>query len=109
MNPAIMVAIMAATQQQEQEDKAEAKLREAKALGASSAIDFAPANDAEQNWLDKAVAEGVVVRTADGRVYLSERQLADRREGQGFTVLLVMVVVASLAASGIALVMSVGG
>ena len=109
MNPAIMVAIMAATQQQEQEDKAEAKLREAKALGASSAIDFAPANDAEQKWLDKAVAEGIVVRTASGRVYLSERRLADRWEGQGFTVLLVMLVVASLIASGIALVMTASG
>ena len=107
MNPAIMVAIMAATQQQEQEDKAEARLREAKALGASSAIDFAPANEAEQQWLDKALATGVVVRTASGRVYLSERRLADRREGTGFTVLLVMLVVMSLIASGIALVMTV--
>ena len=80
MNPAIMVAIMAATQQQEQEDKAEARLREAK---------------------------GVVVRTASGRVYLSERRLADRREGTGFTVLLVMLVVMSLIASGIALVVTV--
>ena len=48
MNPAIHAAIIAASQQEAVEEKIESKLREAKALGPSSAIMFTPADDAER-------------------------------------------------------------
>ncbi len=108
MNPAIHAAIIAATQQEAVKEKIEDKLREARALGLSSAIAFAPADDAERKLLDAALSTGNVVRTTDGRVYLNERAVADRQEGQGFTALLVMLVIGSLIASGIALAIAAG-
>ncbi len=103
MNPAIHAAIIAATQQEAVKEKIEDRLREAKALGPSSAIEFTPADEAERKLLDAALGTGNVVRTNDGRVYLNERAVADRNEGQKYTALLVMLVIGSLIASGVAL------
>ena len=49
--------------------------------------------------LDQALASGTVKRTADGRSYLDEMAVADRKEGQGFMALLIMLVIASVIAS----------
>ena len=109
MNPAIHAAIIAATQQEAVKEKIEDKLREAKALGASTAIAFAPADDAERKLLEAALSTGNVVRTNDGRVYLSERAVAERQEGQGFAALLIILVAVSIIASGVALAGTAGG
>ena len=104
MNPAIHAAIIAATQQEAVKEKIEDKLREAGALGASSAIMFDPADKTEQKLLEAAIGAGKVVRTADGRVYLNERAVADFQEGQGFMALLILLVVGSIIASVVVLV-----
>ena len=103
MNPAIHAALIAASQQEEIEKKVESRLRAAKALGPSSAIDFSPADDSERKLLDAALSTGNVVQTSDGRVYLSERAIADRKEGQGYVTLLILLIAASVIASGVAL------
>jgi hypothetical protein len=109
MNPAIHAAIIAATQQEAVREKVESKLRNAKALDPSSAILFAPADKAEQKLLNAAVGTGNVVRTNDGRVYLDERAVADRRQGKGFKALLITLAIGSLIASVAVLAARVGG
>jgi hypothetical protein len=109
MNPAIHAAIIAATQQEEVKEKIEGKLRDAKALGPSSAILFTPADEEERKLLDAAIGTGNVVRTPDGLVYLNERAIADRNEGQGFMALLILLVVGSVIASVAVLVSRAGG
>ena len=100
MNPAIHAAIIAASHQEEIQEKVEAKLRAARAVGPSSAILFHPADDAERKLFEAALAGGSVARTHDGRVYLNESVIADRKEGQGFAALLILLVIASVIASG---------
>jgi hypothetical protein len=109
VNPAIHAAIIAATQQEAVKEKVEDKLREARALGASSAAIFDPADEAEQKLLDAAISSGNVVRTLDGRVYLNERAVSDRQEGQGYMALLIILVIASVIASVAVLATRAGG
>ena len=105
MNPAIHAAIIAASQSQASEEAILARLRTAGALDSSRAIHFDSDKKQELRLLDKAIAKGTVLRTTDGRVYLDERAIADRKHGQGFMVLIILLIAASLIASGVALVM----
>jgi hypothetical protein len=106
VNPAVHAAIIAASNQEAIEEKIEARLRAAKALGPSSSIAFTPADEAETKLLEAALSTGNVVRTIDGRIFLNERAVADQKEGQGFMALLITLIVASLIASGAALAMT---
>ena len=106
MNPAINAALIAAAAKQASDEGIEAKLREAGAVDVTHATAFAPDNDTEQQLLDQAIARGTIARTADGRVYLDERAIADRKQGQGFMVLVILLIAASLIASGVALLIS---
>ena len=106
-NPAITAAIIAASRQQEIEEAIEGRLAKAKATGPSSAVPLDLAGK-EKELLDQALAEGTVKTTSDGRYYLNERAIADRKEGQGFMVILLLLVVASIMASGIVLVKMAG-
>lgn len=106
MNSAIHAAIIAASNQEAVQEKIEARLRAAKAVGPSSSIAFTPTDEAEAKLLEAALSTGNVVRTLDGRLYLNERAVADRKEGQGFMALLITLIVASLIASGAALAMA---
>lgn len=108
MNPAISAALIAASQDEESEEFIATKLREAKALGSSGAIQL-DLNEKQQKLLEKQLANGTVVRTADGRLYLSERAVSDRQEGQGYLVLLILLVAASVIASGAVLAIRAGG
>jgi len=108
MNPAITAALIAASQDEESEEYIATKLREAKALGSSGAIQL-DLNEKQQKMLETQLADGTVVRTIDGRLYLSERAVSDRQEGQGYLVLLVLLVAASLIASAAVLVVRSGG
>ncbi len=108
MNPAIHAAIMAATHQEEIEQKIEGRLKKARALSPGSAIAL-ELKDKEQALLDQALTGGSVRRTDDGRLYLNERAIADRKEGQGFMVLLLTLVVASIIASVAVLADRAGG
>jgi hypothetical protein len=106
-NPAITAAIIAASQQQEIEEAIEGRLTKAKAIGPSSAVPLDLAGK-EKELLDQALADGTVKTTADGRYYLNERAIADRKEGQGFMVVLILLVAASIMASGIVLAKMAG-
>jgi hypothetical protein len=106
-NPAITAAIIAASRQQEVQEAIEGRLGKAKATGPSSAIAL-KLEGKEKELLDQAVAAGTVKTTTDGRYYLHERAIADRKEGQGYMALLILLVAASIMASGIALVKMAG-
>jgi hypothetical protein len=107
-NPAITAALIAASRQEEVEEKIEGRLKKANAVSPASAVAL-ELKDKEQALLDQALAAGVVKRTAGGRVYLDELALADRKEGQGFMAILILLAVASVIASvGILLVWSGG-
>ena len=106
-NPAITAALIAASRQEEVEEKIEGRLAKAKATGRSSAISL-ELDGKGKELLDQALATGTVKSTDDGRYYLNEQAIADRKEGQGFMVLLILLVTASIIASGIALVNTAG-
>ena len=106
-NPAITAAIIAASRQQEVKEAIEGRLTKAKAKGPSSAVPLDLAGN-EKELLDQAIADGTVKTTNDGRYYLNERAIADRNEGQGFMVVLILLIAASILASGIVLVKMAG-
>lgn len=106
-NPAITAALIAASRQQEVREAIEGRLGKAKATGPSSAIPL-DLQDKEKELLDEALAAGVVKTTSDGRYYLNERAIADRKEGQGFMVILILLVAASIMASGLVLLKTAG-
>lgn len=106
-NPAITAALIAASRQQEVKEAIEGRLGKAKAVGPSSAVTL-DLQAKEQDLLDQALAEGMVKVTSDGRYYLNERAIADRNEGQGFMVVLILLIAASILASGIVLVKMAG-
>ena len=106
-NPAITAALIAASQQQEGQEAIEDRLRKAKATGPSSAIPLDLEGN-EKELLDQALAEGTVKTTSDGRHYLNEQAVADRKEGQGFMVVLLLLVIASIMASGLVLLKTAG-
>ena len=108
VNPAITAALIAASHQEEMEQKVEGRLKEARALSPGSAVAL-ELKDKEQALLDQALASGTVKRTADGRLYLNERAIADRTEGQGFMALLILLAVASVIASVAVLAARAGG
>ena len=103
MNPAIHAAIIAATHQEGIEKKIEARLKKAGALGPTNAITL-PLEGKERQLIDHAILAGTVKRTADGRLYLHEAAVADRKEGQGFMALLIVLVTGSIIASVVVLV-----
>ena len=107
VNPAITAALIAASHQEEME-KIEARLKKAGALSTGSAVAL-ELKDKEHKLLDQALASGTVKRTADGRLYLNERAVADRQEGHGFMALLIILVVASVIASVAVLAAQSGG
>ena len=98
MNPAIHAAIIAATHQEEIEKKIEGRLKKAWALGPANAIAL-DLEGKERELIDHAIVAGTVKRTADGRLYLHEQAVADRKEGQGFMALLILLVIGSVIAS----------
>ena len=98
INPAVTAALLAASQDEESEEFIQKKLREAKAEGSSSAIRL-ELNEKQEKYLDEALENGTVVKTVDGRLYLNERALSERKEGQGYMALLVLLVIGSVIAS----------
>jgi hypothetical protein len=102
MNPAITVALLAAVEEEEFDKSVVGKLREAKATGPSSAIALELTPD-QQELLEEAIANGTISKTADGRLYLDERAIAERQEAQGHVALLIVFVALSIMASGVAL------
>ena len=108
MNPAITAALIAASSQEEVKEKIEGRLKKAKALSPTSAIEL-KLEGKELELLDQALASGTVKRSSDGRLYLNELVIADRNEGQGFMALLILLVIASIVASAVVLVGKAGG
>ena len=102
VNPAITVALMAAANQEEIQEKIEGRLKKARAVSEASAVAL-ELKDKERQLLDEALTGGTVKRTSDGRFYLNERVIADRNEGQGFMALLLLLAVASVIASVVVL------
>jgi len=108
INPAVTAALLAASQDEESEEFIQKKLREANAEGSSSAIRL-ELNEKQERFLDKALEQGTVVKTIDGRLYLNERALSERKEGQGYMALLVLLVIGSMIASVAILALRSGG
>jgi hypothetical protein len=108
INPAVTAALLAASQDEESEEFIQKKLREANAEGSSSAIRL-ELNEKQEKYLDKALETGTVVKTVDGRLYLNERALSERKEGQGYMALLILLVIGSVIASVAILTLRSGG
>jgi hypothetical protein len=100
MNPAIHAAIIASQKHQQGVDDVVSKLRKARALSAASAIAL---TDVDQTKIDEAVGLGLVIRSADGRLHVNEHAVSDRLQSQGWIVIVILLVAASLIASAVAL------
>ena len=107
-NPAINAALMAAAQDHESEESLQKKLREAKALNSFSAGAL-ELNAKQRHLLGKAVAAGTIAKTADGRLYLNERMISERKEGHGFMLALILLAVGSVISSVAVLSAMAGG
>jgi len=107
-NPTVMAALRASAQGNGDDDFLQSKLRAADAVGTSSAVSLA-IDEKQQKLLDRAIEQGTVVKTFDGRFYLNERAVTDRKEGQGYMVLLILLMIASALASVVALAKRAGG
>ena len=107
-NPSITAALIAASRQEDVEEKIEGRLKKANALTPATAVTL-ELKEKEQALLDQALASGTVRRTGDGRLYLDELMVANRKEGQGFMALLIILMAASVIASGAILVAWTGG
>lgn len=105
INPAITAALIATAGEEETEETIIGKLRNGKATSSSSAMPLDIPDD-KRSAIDRAIASGIVAKTADGRFYLIERAVADRQQSQGFMLLILLLICASVIASGVALVMS---
>ena len=90
VNPAITAALLAASNQEKIQEKIEGRLKKARAVSTGSAI-AVDLKEKERELLDQAIASGTVKRTDGGRLYLNERVIADRKEGQGFMALLILL------------------
>ena len=108
INPAVTAALLAASQDEESEEFIQKKLREANAEGSSSAVQL-ELNEKQEKYLDQALEKGTVVKTVDGRLYLNERALSERKEGQGYMALLILLVIGSVIASVAVLALRNGG
>ena len=102
VNPAITAALIAASRQEDVEQKVEGRLKKAQAFSPARAIALS-FDEKDQPLLDQALASGTVKETANGRYYLNEQMLADRNAGKGFMALLILLVVGSILASLIVL------
>ena len=102
VNPAITAALIAASRQEDVEQKVEGRLKKAEAFSPARAIALS-LNEKDQPLLDQALASGTVRETANGRYYLNEQMIADRSHGRGFMLLLILLVFASIVASLIVL------
>ena len=83
-------------------------MKAAEALGASSAIPLA-LDEKQQKLLDQAIGQGTVIRTVDGRFYLNERAVNERKEGQKYMALLILLIAGSVIASVAILASRVNG
>ena len=108
INPAVTAALLAASQDEESEEFIQKKLREANAEGSSSAVQL-ELNEKQEKYLDQALQKGTVVKTVNGRLYLNERALSERKEGQGYMALLILLVTGSVIASVAILALRNGG
>ena len=102
MSAAVHLAIMAA---HKAEKDLATRLTEATAINSASASMHSPSNAAEQAQLDEALGLGIVIRRADGRIYLNQRAVSERNEGMAYGLLLTLLALGSVAASIAALVM----
>jgi hypothetical protein len=103
MSTAINAALIAAAAQGQSAQQAILKqLTDAKAFGPSSAVPLAP-NDAAQ---EKALTEllGLMtVRPWNGGYYLDRDRQKEREQQQGWIALVILVVIASVVATAVAL------
>ena len=103
MNPAINAALIAAAAQGQSAQQALLKqLTDAKAFGPSSAVLLTPTSAAEEKALTELVGL-MTVRPYSGRYYLDRDRQKEREQQQGWTALVILVVIASLLASTVAL------
>jgi hypothetical protein len=101
MNPAITVALIAASQQKDGKEAVLAKLRGANAFSTSTAIPLELDEDGSKH-LEDAIGAGVVRRTPSGRLYL-DKAAQPSTEGWGFVLLLIILITLSVVAAGFAL------
>jgi hypothetical protein len=104
MNPAINAALIAAAAQGQSAQQALVKqLTEAKAFGPSSAVPLTPTNAAEEKALTELVGL-MTVRPYSGRYYLDRDRQKEREAQQGWIALVILLAIASLLASALALI-----
>ena len=100
MNAAVTAALIAA--QQSQPDPV-ARLTKAGAIRREDAIAIDPATPTEAKLIDQAIAQGVIQRRGDGRLFVNPRAVEERNARMGYQLLIATLIVLSILASVVAL------
>ena len=104
MNPAINAALIAAAAQGQSAQQALLKqLTDAKAFSPSSALPLTPKGAAEEKALAELIGH-MTVRPWNGRYDLDRDRQKEREAQQGWIVLVILLAIASLLASAVALI-----
>jgi S1-C subfamily serine protease len=105
MNAAVTAALLAA--QQSQLPNPIDRLTKAGAVNSSKATTLEPANAAEAKLIDQGIAQGLIQRRADGRLFVNTRAVAERNSRIGYQLGIGVLVTVSILASVLALVIFV--
>ena len=103
MNAAITAALLAA--QQSAAPDPVTRLTAAGAVTSASAIAIDPASPAEAKLIEAAIAENVIERLANGRLFVNQRVLEERNARVGYQLVIAALIGVSIAASVAALLM----
>ncbi len=105
MNAAITAALLAA--QQSEAPNPIDRLTKAGAVSSDKAIALDPATVAEAKLIDKAIAEGLIQRRANGRLFVNARKIEERNARSGYQLSIGLLIGLSILASVLALVIFV--
>ncbi len=105
MNAAITSALLAA--QQSETPSPIARLTKAGAVSSDKAIAVDPANAADAELIDQGIAEGLIQRRTDGRLFVNARRIEERNARIGYQLSIGLLIGLSILASVLALVIFV--
>ncbi len=105
MNAAVTAALLAA--QQSEVPTPIDRLTKAGAISSGKAIALEPANAAEAKLIDQGIAQGLIQRRADGRLFVNKRALDERNARMGYQLGIGLLITLSVFASVLTLVIFV--
>jgi hypothetical protein len=102
MNAAVTAALIAA--QQSEVPNPIARLTKAGAVNSNKAVAIEPASAAEAKLIEQGIAQGLIQRRGDGRLFVNVRAVDERNARVGYQLGVGLLITLSIMASVLALV-----